>query len=83
MRVRDINEAFKELGRLCTVHLHSERPQTKLMILQQAVSVILKLETQLRGASHHPAPDLTGPPRPLAPLLLPLTSLLGTVYRTV
>ncbi|XP_031753775.1 transcription factor E2-alpha isoform X2 [Xenopus tropicalis] len=49
LRVRDINEAFKELGRMCQLHLNSEKPQTKLLILHQAVSVILSLEQQVRG----------------------------------
>ena len=51
LRVRDINEAFKELGRMCQLHLNSEKPQTKLLILHQAVSVILNLEQQVRGAA--------------------------------
>lgn len=49
LRVRDINEAFKELGRMCQLHLSYEKPQTKLIILQQAVNVILNLEQQVRG----------------------------------
>lgn len=49
LRVRDINEAFKELGRMCQMHLNSEKPQTKLLILHQAVAVILNLEQQVRG----------------------------------
>lgn len=49
LRVRDINEAFKELGRMCQLHLKSEKPQTKLLILHQAVAVILNLEQQVRG----------------------------------
>uniref|UniRef100_A0A8C5P6S7 Transcription factor E2-alpha n=1 Tax=Leptobrachium leishanense TaxID=445787 RepID=A0A8C5P6S7_9ANUR len=49
LRVRDINEAFKELGRMCQLHLNSEKPQTKLLILHQAVSVILSLEQQVRA----------------------------------
>ncbi|XP_043349941.1 transcription factor 12 isoform X9 [Dermochelys coriacea] len=48
LRVRDINEAFKELGRMCQLHLKSEKPQTKLLILHQAVAVILSLEQQVR-----------------------------------
>lgn len=49
LRVRDINEAFRELGRMCSLHLQSEKPQTKLVILQQAVAVITGLEEQVRG----------------------------------
>ena len=30
IRVRDINEAFKELGRMCSLHLKNENPQTKV-----------------------------------------------------
>lgn len=58
LRVRDINEAFKELGRMCQLHLKSDKAQTKLLILQQAVQVILGLEQQVRG--RRPA----APPRP-------------------
>uniref|UniRef100_A0A4W5MK19 Transcription factor E2-alpha n=1 Tax=Hucho hucho TaxID=62062 RepID=A0A4W5MK19_9TELE len=49
LRVRDINEGFKELGRMCQLHLTNEKPQTKLLILHQAVNVILNLEQQVRG----------------------------------
>lgn len=49
LRVRDINEAFKELGRMCQLHLSTDKPQTKLLILHQAVNVILNLEQQVRG----------------------------------
>ncbi|XP_077471848.1 transcription factor E2-alpha-like isoform X7 [Stigmatopora argus] len=54
VRVRDINEAFRELGRMCQVHLQSDKAQTKLVILQQAVQVILGLEKQVRGRSASP-----------------------------
>lgn len=54
LRVRDINEAFKELGRMCQLHLNSEKPQTKLLILHQAVSVILNLEQQVRERNLNP-----------------------------
>lgn len=60
VRVRDINEAFRELGRMCQLHLKSDKAQTKLIILQQAVQVILGLERQVRGRTtplcrHRPA----------------------------
>jgi len=51
LRVRDINDAFKELGRICQMHLKTDKPQTKLVILQQAVQVIMSLEIRLRAAS--------------------------------
>ncbi|KAH8024048.1 hypothetical protein HPB51_020806 [Rhipicephalus microplus] len=49
IRVRDINEAFKELGRMCMMHLKTDKAQTKLNILHQAVEVITSLEQQVRG----------------------------------
>lgn len=49
VRVRDINEAFKELGQMVTMHTSSSQPLTKLMVLQQAVNVITALEAQVRG----------------------------------
>nr|XP_057924193.1 transcription factor E2-alpha-like isoform X2 [Doryrhamphus excisus] len=54
LRVRDINEAFKELGRMCQLHLNYEKPQTKLNVLQQAVNVILNLEQQVRERNLNP-----------------------------
>ncbi|XP_028814141.1 transcription factor 12-like isoform X2 [Denticeps clupeoides] len=54
LRVRDINEAFKELGRMCQLHLKSDKPQTKLLILHQAVAVILNLEQQVRERNLNP-----------------------------
>lgn len=54
LRVRDINEAFKELGHMVQVHLKSEKPQTKLLILHQAVAVILNLEQQVRERNLNP-----------------------------
>ena len=56
IRVKDINEAFKELGRMVTVHMASDKAQTKLGILHHAVEVISQLETQVRGRSAAPAP---------------------------
>ncbi|KAM9720086.1 transcription factor 3a isoform 1-T1 [Menidia menidia] len=54
LRVRDINEAFKELGRMCQLHLSYEKPQTKLNVLQQAVNIILNLEQQVRERNLNP-----------------------------
>lgn len=51
VRVRDINEAFQELGRMCCLHsgMSPEKPLTKLNTLQHAVKVITDLEQQVRG----------------------------------
>uniref|UniRef100_A0A672S3A4 Transcription factor E2-alpha n=1 Tax=Sinocyclocheilus grahami TaxID=75366 RepID=A0A672S3A4_SINGR len=54
LRVHDINEAFKELGRMCQLHLTNDKPQTKLLILHQAVNVILNLEQQVRERNLNP-----------------------------
>jgi len=49
LRVRDINEAFKELGHMVQIHMNHDKPQTKLTILHHAVQVILQLEHEVRG----------------------------------
>uniref|UniRef100_A0A8C4NAM3 BHLH domain-containing protein n=1 Tax=Eptatretus burgeri TaxID=7764 RepID=A0A8C4NAM3_EPTBU len=54
IRVRDINEAFKELGRLCQTYLRTDKAPTKLAILQQAVHVITSLEQQVRERNLNP-----------------------------
>lgn len=54
LRVRDINEAFKELGRMTQMHMKNDKPQTKLSILQQAVTVIMSLEGQVRERNLNP-----------------------------
>lgn len=54
IRVRDINEAFKELGRMTMLHMKSDKAQTKLGILHQAVSVITTLEQQVRERNLNP-----------------------------
>lgn len=71
LRVRDINEAFKELGRMCQLHLNSEKPQTKLLILHQAVSVILNLEQQVRGQWGRRSPPIASARALSSPLLEP------------
>ncbi|CAH8491587.1 unnamed protein product [Schistosoma rodhaini] len=48
LRVREINDAFKELGQMINLHTGNGQPLTKLMILQQAVTVITGLEQQVR-----------------------------------
>lgn len=54
IRVRDINESFKELGRMCSMHLHTDKAQTKLTILHQAVAIISQLESQVRERNLNP-----------------------------
>ncbi|THD19037.1 Transcription factor E2-alpha [Fasciola hepatica] len=54
IQVRDINDAFKELGRMCMMHLNSGRQQTKLTILHQAVTLITSLEQQVRERNLNP-----------------------------
>lgn len=54
LRVRDINDAFKELGEMVSLQSGSSQPLTKLMILQHAVNVITTLEQQVRGRYSYP-----------------------------
>lgn len=54
IRIRDINEALKELGRMCQAHLKNDKPQTKLGILNMAVEVIMSLEQQVRERNLNP-----------------------------
>lgn len=39
---------------MCGIHLRSDKPQTKLSILQQAVNVITSLEQQVRERNLNP-----------------------------
>lgn len=54
VRIRDINDALKELGRICHTHQKSDKPMTKLAILNSAVDVIMGLETQVRDRNLNP-----------------------------
>lgn len=50
--MKDINEAFQELGRMCMAHLKTDKVESKLNILHQAVEVITTLEQQVRGRNY-------------------------------
>lgn len=54
VRVRDINEAFKELGRMVNLHSNTDKMQTKLGVLHQAVTVITELERLVRERNLNP-----------------------------
>jgi len=62
LRVKDINDAIKELGQMISAHTGSSQPMTRLMIVQEAVTVITALEQQLRGTvwPDHPHADSNG-----------------------
>ena len=49
MRIRDINDALNELGRVCMMLKPNpkDKPQTKLGVLNMAVDVINSLESQV------------------------------------
>ena len=54
VRIRDINDALKELGRICHTHAQSDKPMTKLGVLNSAVDVIMALENQVRDRNLNP-----------------------------
>ena len=55
LRVRDINDAIRELGQMVAVHTGTASSTfTKLTVLQEAVQVITDLENRLRGTGFAP-----------------------------
>merc|ERR1711892_1157594 len=54
VRIRDNNEALKELGRICSTHMKSDKPMTKLGIMNHAVELIISLEQQVRERNLNP-----------------------------
>eukprot|EP00092_Neocalanus_flemingeri_P000021 GFUD01000021.1.p1 GENE.GFUD01000021.1~~GFUD01000021.1.p1 ORF type:complete len:412 (-),score=84.83 GFUD01000021.1:329-1564(-) len=54
VRIRDNNEALKELGRICSLHMKSDKPMTKLGIMNHAVDLIVSLEQQVRERNLNP-----------------------------
>ena len=57
MRIRDINDALNELGRVCMMLKPNkgDKPQTKLGVLNMAVDVINSLESQVRDRNLNPS----------------------------
>ena len=57
MRIRDINDALNELGRVCMMLKPNkgDKPQTKLGVLNMAVDVISNLEAQVRERNLNPS----------------------------
>jgi len=54
VRIRENNEALKELGRICSIHMKSDKPMTKLGIMNHAVELIVSLEQQVRERNLNP-----------------------------
>lgn len=54
VRIKDINGALKELGRICHSHQKSDKPMTKLGVLNNAVDIIMGLERQVRDRNLNP-----------------------------
>ena len=57
IRIRDINEALTELGRVVMTlrPKAADKPQTKLAVLNMAVDVITHLEKKVRDRNLNPA----------------------------
>ena len=54
IRIKDINEALKELGKITMTHLKTDKPQTKLSVMNLAVDLIISLEQQVRERNLNP-----------------------------
>ena len=54
MRIRDINGALKELGQKCSTHLKSDKPITKVGIMNNTINVIMTLEQEVRERNLNP-----------------------------
>jgi len=54
VRVRDINDAFKELGAICAQYLNHDTTRTKLMTLHDTVALINDLEKSVRERNLNP-----------------------------
>ncbi len=83
IRIKDINEALKELGRICMSHLKSDKPQTKLGILNVAVDVIMNLEQQVRERNLNPKVRKSTQNRESWILRFPARTLGAGTYATV
>lgn len=77
MRIRDINDALNELGRVCMMLKpnKNDKPQTKLGVLNMAVDVINSLETQVRERNLNPSAVLLNRGSPNLSLHSPIPNL--------
>lgn len=77
MRIRDINDALNELGRVCMMLKpnKNDKPQTKLGVLNMAVDVINSLETQVRDRNLNPSAVLLNRGSPNLSLHSPIPNL--------
>merc|ERR1719362_1126711 len=56
VRIRDINEALKELGRICASHQKSDKPMTKLGNLNPKVACLQSSSSMLQNPSNATSP---------------------------
>lgn len=54
IRVKDINDAFKELGTMCDQHMNVDKSRTKLSTLHDAAELITHLERAVRERNLNP-----------------------------